>query len=166
MKNEPLSPFWSSFFRKDNRYSEQIVRLWADTILFQGIKKKEIRKLCKNMHLRKFSVNEPIFSQGDTGVGVILVYQGEVEIRNNNHVLATLIRGDFFGEVALITDDTRTADAVSIKNSELCYFLKQDLEEWMEHSPVIAARFLLNLSKVLATRLRHANQQLSNQTPC
>ncbi len=162
MNDEALSPYWSSFFRKNNTYIDQIVRLWSDTILFQGINKREIKKLCKNMHLRKFSANERIFSQGDTGVGVILVYKGEVEIRNQGHVLAKLVSGDFFGEVALITDDTRTADAISINNSELCYFLKQDLEEWMQHSPVIAARFLLNLSKVLATRLRQANQQLAN----
>ena len=77
--------------------------------------------------------------------------------------LALLEVGDFFGEIALAETDIRTADAFSIGNSTLVYFLKQDLEEWIEFEPRLGARFLMNLSSTLAQRLYQANQLIANR---
>ncbi|MFT5505527.1 MAG: CRP-like cAMP-binding protein, partial [Gammaproteobacteria bacterium] len=49
--------------------------------------------------------------------------------------LSKLDRGDFFGEIALAENDQRTAAAYALEDSRLVYFLKQDLEEWIETEP-------------------------------
>jgi len=69
----------------------------------------------------------------------------------------------FFGEVALILDEPRTADAITTEESELIFFTHSDLEEWVKRSPRSGAQFMLNIAVVLAARLRHTNILLSLQ---
>ena len=155
--------FWSNIFRKGESELETITRLWQQTPLFDGIPEGHIRTLCANMHLRDFSVDEVIFGQGDQGAGAILVLDGEVRISADKTELAMLSRGDFFGEIALAAPERRTADACALSPTRLVYFLKQDLEEWLEHQPRLGSRFLLNLSATLAQRLFAANRLIAQQ---
>jgi CRP-like cAMP-binding protein len=48
-----------------------------------------------------------------------------------------------------------------ISDSTLVFFLRQDLEEWIETEPRLGAVFLMNLASVLAQRLHQANQSLA-----
>jgi len=94
----------------------------------------------------------------------VLIRSGGVEIKAGEKLLAELQSGDFFGEVALIIDEPRTADALATEDSELIFFLRSDLEEWIQRSPSNGAQFMLNIAKVLAARLRHTNILLSLQS--
>ncbi len=92
-----------------------------------------------------------------------MVLEGSVRIMANKTELALLEPGDFFGEMALAEPEKRTADAYSVTQTRLVYFLKQDLEEWIEYEPRLGARFLMNLSATLAKRLFLVNKQIANQ---
>ena len=70
-------------------------------------------------------------------------------------------RRGFFGEIALAENDKRTADAQCVKPCRLVFFLKQDLEEWIDIEPRLGNIFLMNLASTLAQRLQIANQLLS-----
>ncbi|MFT5505104.1 MAG: CRP/FNR family cyclic AMP-dependent transcriptional regulator [Gammaproteobacteria bacterium] len=150
--------FWSNLFRQGEDEITVIGRLWRDTPLFSDIPRRHIEHLATKMHLRQFKKDEVIFRQGDGGAGAILVFEGSVRIMADKTELSRLDRGDFFGEIALAENDQRTADAYALENSRLVYFLKQDLEEWIETEPRLGARFLMNLSSTLAQRLHQANQ--------
>jgi len=119
--------------------------------------------LCAKMHLRDFKAGEVIFNQGDQGAGAILVLDGKVRVSAQTAELAVLENGDFFGEIALAAPERRTADATAVSVSRLVYFLKQDLEEWLEHEPRLGTQFLMNLSATLAQRLYEANQLIARQ---
>ena len=75
--------------------------------------------------------------------------------------LALMQRGDFFGEIALAENDKRTADAICMSEAKLVFFLRQDLEEWIDTEPRLGSIFLMNLASVLAQRLHQANQLLA-----
>ena len=154
---------WSNIFRKGDSELQVITRMWQQTPLFAGIPERHTGSLCACMHLRDFKAGEVIFKQGDQGAGAILVLQGEVRVSAEQTELATLGSGDFFGEIALASPERRTADASATTSSRLVYFLKQDLEEWIEHEPRLGARFLLNLSATLAQRLFEANKLIARQ---
>jgi CRP-like cAMP-binding protein len=77
--------------------------------------------------------------------------------------LASLSEGDFFGEIALAENDKRTADAHCLKPSRLVFFLKQDLEEWIELEHRLGTIFLMNLASTLAQRLHQANLLLAGK---
>ena len=155
--------FWSNLFRKGDSELQVITRLWQQTPLFRDIPERHIEALCKTMHLRDFKAGEVIFTQGDQGAGAILVLAGEVRVSAEKAELALLGDGDFFGEIALAAPERRTADAAATSASRLVYFLKQDLEEWIEHEPRLGAKFLLNLSATLAQRLYEANKLIAKQ---
>ena len=61
-------------------------------------------------------------SQGSTGVGFFLVLEGVVEVRKGKKTLATLSKGNFFGEMSLIDNQPRTADVVAVKPTR-CFVL-------------------------------------------
>ncbi len=155
--------FWSNIFRKGDSEQQAIARLWQQTPLFENIPQRQIETLCANMHVRQFKPDETVFSQGDQGAGAILVLEGAVKVMANKTLLARLESGDFFGEIALAATERRTADATAVSTSRLVYFLKQDLEEWIEHEPRLGARFLMNLSATLAERLYQANALIADQ---
>ena len=155
--------FWSNIFKKQNNEIQSIANLWQSTPLFNKIPARHIEFLSAKMHVRHFQPDEVIFRQGDQGAGAILVMQGSVRVMANKTELALLEAGDFFGEIALAERDIRTADAFSLGNSTLVYFLKQDLEEWIELEPRLGARFLMNLSSTLEQRLFQVNQLIADQ---
>ena len=155
--------FWSNLFRKNESELQVIARLWRETPLFKNIPTRHISFLCSKMHPRDFKADEVIFTQGDQGAGTILVLEGEVRISAEQTELALLKKGDFFGEIALAAPERRTADATAVNVSRLVYFLKQDLEEWIEHEPKLGSLFLMNLSATLAQRLYEANKLIAKQ---
>ena len=155
--------FWSNIFRKGDSELQIITQLWQDTPLFKDIPERHSAALCATMHLRDFKAGERIFNQGDQGAGAILVLDGEVRISAEKAELAMLKRGDFFGEIALAAPEMRTADATAASDSRLVYFLKQDLEECIEHEPRLGSLFLMNLSATLAQRLYEANKLIARQ---
>lgn len=150
--------FWSNIFKQGNSEVDQIAQLWQQTPLFTGIPAKQTRFLSAKMHVRNFQADEVIFNQGDQAAGAILVLQGTVRVKVKDTELALLESGDFFGEIALAETEKRVADAYATVDSSLVFFLKQDLEEWIEYEPRLGARFLMNLSSVLAQRLFEANK--------
>lgn len=156
-------PFWNNIFRHKDNAVTTVCRLWSDTPLFSDIPKRYILRLVKNMHPRFYKKDDIVFNTGDIGAGAVLIKSGEIEIRAGETVLARLIAGDFFGEVALVVDEPRTADAVASTDCELVFFLRPDLEEWVHSTPKQGAQLLANISRVLAGRLRHANNMLSAQ---
>jgi len=153
--------FWSNFFKNNTNQQQIISDYWAKTPLFTGIPNAQIYKLVAAMHIRQFAKGESIFKQGDQGAGALLIIEGHVKVSTKETSLASLKAGDFFGEIALAQTDERTADALAVENTELVFFLKQDVEEWIAQEPAQGAQFLKNLSAVLAQRLQKMNAQLN-----
>ena len=157
-------PLWQNLFRKKDDRVSQVTDMWMTTPLFDKIPRKECRELVKTMHPRQYKAGEMVFNSGDIGTSIVLIRSGSIEIKAAEKLLAELNAGDFFGEVALIIDEPRTADAIATEASELIFFLRSDLEEWVKRSPRSGAQFMLNIATVLAARLRHTNILLSLQT--
>ena len=158
-----MNIFWSNIFKPRDIDLQSIIDLWEQTPLFRDIPARQTAYLCDKMHVRPFKAGETIFSQGDQGAGAILVLEGGVRVMANKTELAVLEPGDFFGEIALAAPERRTADATATVASRLVYFLKQDLEEWIEYEPRLGARFLMNLSATLADRLYEANRIIASR---
>jgi len=153
---------WSGIFRKPGDWHQQVADLWSQTPFFQNIPKREIIKLSHNMHLRHYAAEEYIFHAGDQGAGAAIILQGDVEIRFQDTLLAHLTGGDFFGEIALVLDERRTADAIAVKPVDLVFFLRPDFEEWVNRAPQHGAKLSANLAHVLARRLLHTNQMMAS----
>jgi len=153
-------PLWHNFFRTSGDKHARIAELWGQTTLFNGVSRRARLELAAAMHPRQFNSGESIFEIGLKGAGALLIVSGRVEIRAGEAVLAELGTGDFFGEVALLEEEVRSATAVAAEPSELAFFMRADFEQWMRRCPAEGAVFMTNLARVLASRLRHANTML------
>lgn len=156
------NPFWDNLFRRHDDWKEQAVRLLGDTPVFAGIPPRVIRALVRGMYHRRYADGETVFHAGDPALGMYVILGGEVRICAGVRDLAHLGPGDFFGEVALFGEEVRTADAVATGETELVGLFRPDLQEWVERSPRLGMRVLLQLGQVLAERLRQANAQLGS----
>jgi len=161
--NMNSSPLWSNLFRGKAEWIKQATELCAENPLFAGLHPNVIRWLVSRMHPRSYKKGETIFDMETPGAGAVLLLAGEVSIMANQVELARLVRGDLFGEVALVSDQPRTAKAVAMENCGLVFFLRSDLHEWMGSRPRQASRLLVNLAEMLAQRLMQANQQLTHK---
>jgi len=137
--------------------------LLSQTLLFDGIPSSVLLQLVEGMYHRQYRDSEAVFSYGEPGLGMYFVLSGSVEIFLDDQSLATIEPGEFFGEVALFGEETRTASARVKGETELIGFFRPALTEWIDRSPRYGSLFLLQLGRVLAARLRRANAQLSSR---
>jgi CRP-like cAMP-binding protein len=78
--------------------------------LFQSLNKHQVRRLAETAQERRFKAGDIIVRQGDKGVGFYLILEGEAKVERAGHPVASLGAGQFFGEMALLDDQPRTAD--------------------------------------------------------
>jgi CRP-like cAMP-binding protein len=104
-----------------------------------------------------YQAGDMIFSQGDLGTDMFIIQDGEVEIikhiNNESHILSHLEKGDFFGEMALLENVPRSADAVSKTEVKVLVINGSRFDEMLRKNPEIAVRIIRKYSK----RLREAN---------
>jgi len=107
-----------------------------------------------------YSAGDLIFSQGDLGTEMFIIVEGEVEIikhiNDESHVLSHLEKGDFFGEMALLENVPRTADAVAKTDVKAILINGSRFDDMLRKNPEIAVRIIRKYSK----RLREANTLL------
>lgn len=133
--------------------------------LFKGRKEQTLAALEARMDKRAFLAGEKIFVRGDTGDELFLIRRGEVRIvlplnDTQSHHLATFGRGDFFGEMAFLDGDARSADAVAFSDTELYVLPRKTFDLFAEEHKKVALRLLEGLASVLAGRLRYANAEM------
>jgi CRP/FNR family transcriptional regulator/CRP/FNR family cyclic AMP-dependent transcriptional regulator len=72
-------------------------------------------------------------------------------------ILATLSKGDFFGEMSILDGEPRSATVVAAKNCELLMLYRKTLLEIMQNYPKIAIQMLITMSQRLRRSNRHIN---------
>lgn len=107
-----------------------------------------------------FEAGEMIFREGDLGTEMFIIQEGEVHIvkrlKGETHLLSKLERGDFFGEMAILEDVPRSADAVAQSEVRLLAINGSRFDEMLRKNPEIAVRIIRKYSQ----RLREANTLL------
>lgn len=88
----------------------KITETLAAVPLFAPLTKHQVRRLAETAKERRFSPGEVMVKQGDKGIGFYLILGGSASVVKAGHAVATLGAGQFFGEMALLDDQPRTAD--------------------------------------------------------
>ncbi len=101
-----------------------------------------------------FPAGTIIFSEGDLGLAMYVIENGEVEIRKrmgeSDTVLAILGKGDFFGEMCLVEDDSpRTASAIAKTDVDAVMIDQAAFIFMLNHNPEIAVRMMRRLVRRL-----------------
>lgn len=111
-----------------------------------------------NKFIQNIDAKHTIFREGDSGNKMFLIVEGEVEIRKkttekSTTTLATLKKGDFFGEMAMVERKPRSATAIAVSSCRLLALDQNAFMALIEQNSDFAVRMI----KVLSTRLRRTN---------
>jgi len=110
--------------------------------------------------LTHFDKGHVLFHEGDDGEDMYIIQTGKVaikkKVKDNDTVLATLEKGDFFGEMAILERMPRSATAELVEDGDLIVINGETFGDMIKANPEIAVRMLRKYS----IRLRDADRQI------
>lgn len=124
--------------------------------LLYGLDRAEAEQFLAKATLIQAGPGDRIVRQGEPGDAVFVLLSGIAEVtldESPDHPLTILGAGDTFGEVAFLTAKPRTANVVATAPCEMIVLSGESLNRVIAKEPTIAAKVLLNLSRMLAERL-------------
>lgn len=161
--NTVHSGFWSNMFKSPPDIPES--EIFQNLPPFKLLNKKDIELLSSILHNRNYVAGEYIFCEGDPGIGLYIIQEGQVEIRTTDEhdrviPIAKFNKGDFFGELALIDGEKRSATAVALSDIKLSVLFKPDLDEFVTKFPKKGIKILQGIAQIIALRLRKVDMDL------
>jgi CRP/FNR family cyclic AMP-dependent transcriptional regulator len=129
--------------------------------LFESLDDEAAGKLCQLLTSIECKAKTSLFHAGDEGDAMYLIERGKVRISvrttdGREMTLTELGRGDFFGEMALLDGERRSADAIVAEDARLAVLSREHFLSFVRGSPDVS----LELLTALANRLRHTDELL------
>ncbi len=107
------------------------------------------------VNVRSFAKGAAIFNTGEDSGEMFVVQTGEVDILINGVVVETVGPEGFFGEISLIEDSVRTADAVARTDCTLLPVSRHHFLFMVDETPM----FAIHVMRGMANRLRKADKR-------
>jgi uncharacterized membrane protein len=133
--------------------------------LFESLDNEAANELCHLLESLDCKAGTSLFRAGEEGDAMYLIEQGKVRIcvqatDGREVTLTELERGDFFGEMALLDGQRRSADAIVAEDSRLAVLSREHFLSFVRSSPNVA----LEMLTALANRLRRTDELLRHST--
>lgn len=127
--------------------------------LFTGLNKKQLNAIAETARELTFETGDTIIEEGDhRSIGFYVLGSGSAEVSKDGAVVASYGPGDYFGEIALLSDDTaRTATVTATSDSEVLGLTKWDFRALLNSKPDIAVQVMAELARRL-TETHSANE--------
>jgi len=124
-----------------HRHREAFARELAAVPVFAMLDESDVQLLAANATRAREPRGMVLSREGERGDELVVVLEGEVEVRHEATVLATLGPGDIVGEMALVTDSTRrNATVVAVSPVVVAYLARHHVDSLMaRHEPFAAA---------------------------
>jgi CRP/FNR family transcriptional regulator, cyclic AMP receptor protein len=135
----------------------------ASHFLLRHLSREELRQLAATATLAHYPPHAMIFQKGDAGNGMMAVLRGRVKICTHSAggkelVLNIIDRGGVFGEIALLDEERRSADAIAIEETDLLVLERAQFLPFLTRHPDIA----LGIIRMLCRRLRETSESLED----
>jgi CRP/FNR family cyclic AMP-dependent transcriptional regulator len=160
------SVIWKNIFSERKLREGTVEQILSKVPAFSNLKTRELKEVAAIVHKREYRSGEPVFYQGDPGLGMYIIQEGEVSIVISDKdglqkELAILSDGDFFGELALLDESPRSAGAICKTDCTLIGFFRPDLFDLIEKKSELGLTIVLKLAEIVAERLRKTDKELS-----
>ncbi len=135
--------------------------------LFNSLSGEQIRKVAGIASHRDVAADQVIFGEGEAGDEMFVVVAGKVRISRRlegvgEEALAILEPGSYFGEMAMIDDAPRSADARAHTACALAVLKRENLDHLMFIDKDLAYDLLWTFVRTLTARLRETNDKLKS----
>jgi small-conductance mechanosensitive channel/CRP-like cAMP-binding protein len=150
--------------KQDEDYAQRIDAL-SRVDVFRALDAGKIDRLSRRLRHVVFGPGEVILRQGDPGDSLYVIRTGKVAVRIGVlgawKEVASLGDGQFFGEMSLMTGESRTATVVAATHVECFVVDKQAVQEILEEKPELAA----TISEILTRRQQELTAEVATTVP-
>ncbi len=154
--------------------SEEL-QLLSKVRVLEGVSEAGLKQILEIARERKFAPGQAIISEGETGNSIFIIKHGEVEIsmaitlplsqREREKVLVHLGPGSLFGEVAFVFGQEQRSATVSARTEvSLWEVTSPDFDKFVAGNAHDGLVIFKNIAKIVAERLRKANQDVAKLT--
>ena len=131
--------------------------------LFTSLKPALLDELAGKMTAKSYRRGEVIFHQDDPGSAMHIIKSGQMKIATTSPegeevIMAILKDSDFFGELSLLDDEPRSANAVAMEATQTLTLRRSDFTDILGRHPEMVTGVLSSLAR----RLRRTNQLLED----
>ncbi|MCY1046325.1 cyclic nucleotide-binding domain-containing protein [Corallococcus sp. bb12-1] len=133
--------------------------------LFEGLTQGQLAKVAQIARPRTYTAGDFLFREGDTGQDMFILTDGKVRISKSvpgigEEALAILEPGQYFGEMAVIEDSPRSADAIAHSGCTVWVIERAKLDQLMFTDKDLAYVLLWTFVRTLSERLRETNDKI------
>ena len=130
-------------------YADALARL----SLFADLPHPQLEALAHSFEEEVFAEGQRVIRQDVTGGGFYVILDGEASVVIDGQERARLTRGDFVGEISILTDEPPTADVIAMSLLRCLIIPDNELKAFLHQHPSVMYRML----QIEARRLRAAN---------
>jgi CRP-like cAMP-binding protein len=127
----------------------EILDALAGLALFSDLDRPQLQAVAHTMTEESFPPGQRILRQGFSGSGFFVILDGEVAVRVDGEDVATLGKGDFFGEISLLLGEPPVADVVAQGSVRALQLAGPELREFLLAYPQVMYRMLQAVSRRL-----------------
>jgi CRP/FNR family transcriptional regulator, cyclic AMP receptor protein len=120
--------------------------------LFSELSDRDLRNLAQSMHEKRYTAGQEVVTQGESGIGFFVILEGTARVSVGGEEKRTLRAGDYFGELALLENEIRSASITADEGLVCAGMTAWHFRPFVRDHPDIAWVLL----KELAKRLRQA----------
>ncbi len=134
---------------------ERIQRLLRELPLFESFTPEDLASLIAHSRLTAYAPQETIIAYGQPGRDLIIIVDGAAEVvvadaRGERQRIAERSRGDFLGEISLLTGEPTTADVIALQRCETLRIPQDTFSTYLSVNPAA----LRVMAKTITERLR------------
>lgn len=137
---------------------QQVSELLHSVPLFHHNSKEEVRSIARAGTEVEVDAGTTLTTQGATGKEFFLVLDGQARCSIDGEEVARFERGDFFGEMALLSNAPRTATIEAETHMRLLVLDSREFAAFLQDNPKVALKML----KRMADRLRETEEHVSH----
>jgi CRP-like cAMP-binding protein len=120
--------------------------------LFSRLSKGELARIAQLADEVDLPEGKTLTKEGTRGREFFVLLEGSAEVQRKGQRIATMHGGDFFGEIALVTDVPRTATVTTNSPVRALVITDRDFRNLLHESPAIQGKVL----EAIASRLAHS----------
>ena len=145
----------------DSSFAIEALRRCA---LFAKVDEETLAHCAATLRVRHYRKNETIFHEGDPGDSLYILESGSVKIvllspeSEEGAIIATLARGDFFGELALLDGAPHSATAVAMEATDALVLRRDRFEELVDTEPLLRKALFAGLVTELRRLTGHVQE--------
>ena len=132
--------------------AQDLTQVLAQVPLFQGLSKRQLQGLAATATQRTYAAGDRIVTQGQGGIGLFVILSGSAQAIHTaadgqEIVVNTFGPTDFFGELAMLSDEPRTASVVATADTECLVLARWEFLGKLKADAEMAVLILQELTK-------------------